>query len=223
MKKVSRVGNASSSCSVVRNIRYGECQKNHAASIGGYAVDGCREFMANGREGTSGALTCAACGCHRNFHRRQDHSEVVCEYSPPPNSNSAHWWLMSDDPQSSIHTYIYIESGICVSSSGYIHICDWSNIFFFLFGFLSVDLPDRRTSILDFLFVLWIYVKLIIRVCFGMLSEWSVLLSSFFFSFLFFFFNVVPFWFPKSSFTEPGKLSGWWSNNNQLINLISSN
>ncbi|KAK2411346.1 Mini zinc finger protein 3 [Trifolium repens] len=51
-------------------IRYGECQKNHAAYSGGYAVDGCTEFMAISSTG-EGALTCAACGCHRNFHKRQ--------------------------------------------------------------------------------------------------------------------------------------------------------
>lgn len=65
-------------------IGYGECQKNHAASIGGYAVDGCREFMASGTEGTTNALICAACGCHRNFHRRKEiAAEVVCESSSP--------------------------------------------------------------------------------------------------------------------------------------------
>lgn len=66
--------------SSIRNIRYVECQKNHAANIGGYAVDGCREFMASGEDGTTAALTCAACGCHRNFHRREvDGGEVVSE------------------------------------------------------------------------------------------------------------------------------------------------
>ncbi|KAK9684554.1 hypothetical protein RND81_10G217800 [Saponaria officinalis] len=64
-------------------VRYGECQKNHAASIGGYAVDGCREFMASGAEGTSSALVCAACSCHRNFHRKEVDTEVVCESSSP--------------------------------------------------------------------------------------------------------------------------------------------
>ncbi|KAH1215723.1 Mini zinc finger protein 2 [Glycine max] len=61
-----------------RTVKYGECQKNHAANVGGYAVDGCREFMASGAtgEGTSAALTCAACGCHRNFHKRQE-TEVL--------------------------------------------------------------------------------------------------------------------------------------------------
>lgn len=44
---------------------YGECRKNHAATAGGYVVDGCTEFMAGGDDG----LKCAACGCHRSFHR----------------------------------------------------------------------------------------------------------------------------------------------------------
>ncbi|URD75071.1 ZF-HD homeobox protein [Musa troglodytarum] len=51
-------------------VRYRECLKNHAVGIGGHAVDGCREFMAAGEEGTLDALRCAACGCHRNFHRK---------------------------------------------------------------------------------------------------------------------------------------------------------
>ncbi|KAK4747291.1 hypothetical protein SAY87_026328 [Trapa incisa] len=68
-------------------VHYGECRKNHAASLGGYATDGCREFMASGEEGTANALSCAACGCHRSFHRRQmDTAEVVCEYTPPSQS-----------------------------------------------------------------------------------------------------------------------------------------
>ncbi|XWS32867.1 hypothetical protein CRYUN_Cryun22dG0027200 [Craigia yunnanensis] len=72
----------------IRSVSYGECQKNHAAGVGGYAVDGCREFMASEVEGTSAALTCAAYGCHRNFHRRVVETEVVCECSSPP-SNGA--------------------------------------------------------------------------------------------------------------------------------------
>ncbi|CAH1422482.1 unnamed protein product [Lactuca virosa] len=72
--------NRTSSASMIQRIRYGECQKNHAANIGGYAVDGCREFMASGEEGTTAALVCAACGCHRSFHRREV-DEVVYEGS----------------------------------------------------------------------------------------------------------------------------------------------
>ena len=72
-----------SSGSAVRTVRHAECQKNHAASLGAYAVDGCREFMASGEEGTNAALSCAACGCHRNFHRREVETEAVCEGSSP--------------------------------------------------------------------------------------------------------------------------------------------
>ncbi|XP_057785523.1 zinc-finger homeodomain protein 5-like [Salvia miltiorrhiza] len=50
-------------------ISYRECLKNHAATIGGNVTDGCGEFMPAGQDGTLQALTCAACTCHRNFHR----------------------------------------------------------------------------------------------------------------------------------------------------------
>ncbi|KAL5221516.1 hypothetical protein ABZP36_026229 [Zizania latifolia] len=51
---------------------YQECLKNHAASLGGHAVDGCGEFMPSPVADPSdpALLMCAACGCHRNFHRR---------------------------------------------------------------------------------------------------------------------------------------------------------
>ncbi|KAA8528337.1 hypothetical protein F0562_035692 [Nyssa sinensis] len=55
--------------------RYRECLKNHAIGIGGQAVDGCGEFMAAGEEGTLDALKCAACNCHRNFHRKDSEGE----------------------------------------------------------------------------------------------------------------------------------------------------
>ncbi|PIN25950.1 hypothetical protein CDL12_01306 [Handroanthus impetiginosus] len=53
------------------SIRYRECLKNHAASTGGHVVDGCGEFMPSGEEGTAEELRCAACDCHRNFHRKE--------------------------------------------------------------------------------------------------------------------------------------------------------
>ncbi|XP_010263641.1 PREDICTED: zinc-finger homeodomain protein 5 [Nelumbo nucifera] len=56
-------------------VRYRECLKNHAASIGGHVVDGCGEFMPSGEEGTPEALKCAACDCHRNFHRKDMEGE----------------------------------------------------------------------------------------------------------------------------------------------------
>ncbi|XP_054803338.1 zinc-finger homeodomain protein 3-like [Prosopis cineraria] len=52
-------------------VKYRECLKNHAASMGGNATDGCGEFMPSGEEGTLEALTCSACQCHRNFHRKE--------------------------------------------------------------------------------------------------------------------------------------------------------
>lgn len=64
-----------------KKVIYKECRKNHAASIGGYAVDGCREFMAAGEEGTSASFKCAACSCHRNFHRKEVENECFCECS----------------------------------------------------------------------------------------------------------------------------------------------
>ncbi|CAN6484578.1 unnamed protein product [Victoria cruziana] len=54
------------------DVVYRECLKNHAASIGGHAVDGCCEFMASSAD----PLKCAACGCHRNFHRREAEGEL---------------------------------------------------------------------------------------------------------------------------------------------------
>jgi ZF-HD class homeobox domain-containing protein len=47
-----------------------ECCKNHASSIGGYALDGCCEFLPAGVEGALEFFKCAACNCHRNFHRK---------------------------------------------------------------------------------------------------------------------------------------------------------
>ncbi|KAG5224645.1 zinc-finger homeodomain protein [Salix suchowensis] len=72
-----------------QSVKYRECMRNHAASIGGHANDGCGEFMPHGDdEGTRDWLTCAACGCHRNFHRRQgsdkrQHRQQLL-LSPPP-------------------------------------------------------------------------------------------------------------------------------------------
>ncbi|XP_047072378.1 zinc-finger homeodomain protein 2-like isoform X2 [Lolium rigidum] len=60
-------------------VRYRECLKNHAVGIGGHAVDGCGEFMAAGEEGSIDALRCAACGCHRNFHRKESDSPTGAE------------------------------------------------------------------------------------------------------------------------------------------------
>ncbi|KAF5183074.1 Zinc-finger homeodomain protein [Thalictrum thalictroides] len=60
----------------ISSVRYRECLKNHAASIGGHVVDGCGEFMPGGEEGTVESLKCAACECHRNFHRKESDGEA---------------------------------------------------------------------------------------------------------------------------------------------------
>ncbi|KAK7406705.1 hypothetical protein VNO78_08335 [Psophocarpus tetragonolobus] len=79
------------------SIRYRECLRNHAASMGSHVVDGCGEFMASGEEGTPESLRCAACECHRNFHRKEVEGEVqpqaqhVSNYhSYYPNKHNGH-------------------------------------------------------------------------------------------------------------------------------------
>ncbi|KAL5558034.1 hypothetical protein UlMin_034245 [Ulmus minor] len=67
-------------------VRYRECLKNHAASIGGNVFDGCGEFMPSGEEGSLEALKCAACQCHRNFHRKEVDGET--QYSPSSRRSS---------------------------------------------------------------------------------------------------------------------------------------
>ncbi|CAH8384991.1 unnamed protein product [Eruca vesicaria subsp. sativa] len=68
-------------------VTYKECLKNHAAATGGHALDGCGEFMPSPSSTPSDptSLKCAACGCHRNFHRR-DHTSAVPPPSLPPSS-----------------------------------------------------------------------------------------------------------------------------------------
>ncbi|XP_040382519.1 zinc-finger homeodomain protein 10-like [Oryza brachyantha] len=68
---------------------YRECLKNHAASLGGHAVDGCGEFMPSPAADAADpcSLKCAACGCHRNFHRRLPEappSPPLLALPPPP-------------------------------------------------------------------------------------------------------------------------------------------
>ncbi|CAA7395668.1 unnamed protein product [Spirodela intermedia] len=67
--------------------QYRECMHNHAASLGTYATDGCGEFMPDMASG--GGLHCAACGCHRNFHRKYVALELAEGGAPPPLSSPA--------------------------------------------------------------------------------------------------------------------------------------
>jgi ZF-HD class homeobox domain-containing protein len=52
--------------------------------MGAHVLDGCGEFMPSPGD-ASAALLCAACGCHRSFHRR----EPVVVASPTPSPASA--------------------------------------------------------------------------------------------------------------------------------------
>ncbi|XP_022740152.1 zinc-finger homeodomain protein 6-like [Durio zibethinus] len=85
-------GPTSTTISSTPLIRYRECLKNHAASMGGHVVDGCGEFMPSGEEDTPEALKCAACECHRNFHRKEINGEsqytLSCYYTFNPNKNN---------------------------------------------------------------------------------------------------------------------------------------
>jgi ZF-HD class homeobox domain-containing protein len=73
-------------------VRYHECLHNHAAALGGHVVDGCGEFMPG-----DDALKCAACGCHRSFHRKDDGSQLLHPaptaplLMPPPHPSYPHY------------------------------------------------------------------------------------------------------------------------------------
>ncbi|XP_058773222.1 zinc-finger homeodomain protein 10-like [Vicia villosa] len=71
---------------VVAAVTYKECLKNHVATLGGHALDGCCEFMPSptATSDDPASIKCAACGCHRNFHRREPEEPIstVFEYQP---------------------------------------------------------------------------------------------------------------------------------------------
>ncbi|OMO87589.1 hypothetical protein CCACVL1_08922 [Corchorus capsularis] len=73
---VAPISVGSNAAKPTSSVRYRECLKNHAANIGGNVYDGCGEFMPCGEEGTLEALKCAACDCHRNFHRKEVDGET---------------------------------------------------------------------------------------------------------------------------------------------------
>ncbi|CAN1814108.1 Zinc-finger homeodomain protein 6 [Linum perenne] len=63
-------------------VRYKECMKNHAAASGRHVVDGCGEFMPRADDDSPAALRCAACDCHRSFHRQE--IDMPPPIPPPP-------------------------------------------------------------------------------------------------------------------------------------------
>ncbi|KAL2347415.1 hypothetical protein Fmac_001415 [Flemingia macrophylla] len=89
---------SSNGASAAGKARYRECLKNHAVGIGGHALDGCGEFMAAGAEGTLDALKCAACNCHRNFHRKETDAVAfsgepyLLAHHPPPTPQFAGYY-----------------------------------------------------------------------------------------------------------------------------------
>ncbi|KAI3408460.1 ZF-HD dimerization-type domain-containing protein, partial [Psidium guajava] len=68
----------------MQRVTYNECLHNHAARMGKYMVDGCSEYSPKSH---STDLLCAACGCHRNYHRKVtiidlEMTEASGKYSP---------------------------------------------------------------------------------------------------------------------------------------------
>ncbi|KAE8811520.1 zinc-finger homeodomain 1 [Hordeum vulgare] len=65
----------------VKEVRYKECGRNLVPASGGHVVDGCREWMPliDCNPADPFSYKCAACGCHRNFHRQE-----TTEIPPPP-------------------------------------------------------------------------------------------------------------------------------------------
>ncbi|KAE8681294.1 Zinc-finger homeodomain protein 11 [Hibiscus syriacus] len=90
-------------------LSYKECLKNHAASLGGHALDGCGEFMPSPSATPTdpSSLKCAACGCHRNFHRRDP--AFIHRLPPPPNGSSSPSPTHSPTPPSPV-PYSYYTS-----------------------------------------------------------------------------------------------------------------
>ncbi|XP_069149151.1 zinc-finger homeodomain protein 4-like [Solanum lycopersicum] len=63
-------------------VKYLECRHNYAARSNGYVLDGCGEFCPTVALQTPESFICAACHCHRNFHRKVE-VEVEDEAESP--------------------------------------------------------------------------------------------------------------------------------------------
>ncbi|XP_022934049.1 zinc-finger homeodomain protein 9-like [Cucurbita moschata] len=123
-------------------VVYKECLKNHAASLGAHALDGCGEFMPSSTATASDptSLKCAACGCHRNFHRREPEDSIatpttthIIEYQPhhrhhpPPPAANRSPSSASPPPISSSyypsapHMLLALSGGLPENASGGFH------------------------------------------------------------------------------------------------------
>ncbi|CAA0834954.1 Zinc-finger homeodomain protein 2 [Striga hermonthica] len=80
-------------------VMFKDCQHNHAAQAQGFTLDGCGLFEPNGPNATPESLFCAACGCHRNFHRRVE-VDLPHNYSTQNvNPTSPHHQPSDEQPQ----------------------------------------------------------------------------------------------------------------------------
>ncbi|KVI09119.1 ZF-HD homeobox protein, Cys/His-rich dimerization domain-containing protein [Cynara cardunculus var. scolymus] len=77
LKKEEPMRSANSSNNVRIRVWYGVCQKNQAAAVGGYALDGCLEFMASDAEGTEEPEIL--------FRKNMSRMKVVILKNPPNN------------------------------------------------------------------------------------------------------------------------------------------
>jgi ZF-HD homeobox protein with Cys/His-rich dimerization domain len=68
----------SNGSSAIMFVANQERMMNQAINIRRHALDGCGEFMPRGNEGNH-VYICEASGCHRCFHMREIHIEVVFE------------------------------------------------------------------------------------------------------------------------------------------------
>ncbi|XP_022872076.1 zinc-finger homeodomain protein 2-like [Olea europaea var. sylvestris] len=82
----------------LRKPRYKQCLENHTVGIDGHAVDGCIEFMAVGANGSLDALKCAACNCHRNFHRKETEGAVGFSFHHHHHQNQQQQLLLTHHP-----------------------------------------------------------------------------------------------------------------------------
>uniref|UniRef100_A0A7N0UPS1 ZF-HD dimerization-type domain-containing protein n=1 Tax=Kalanchoe fedtschenkoi TaxID=63787 RepID=A0A7N0UPS1_KALFE len=99
LRRLNVSGEGGSSGGRRRVVRYRECLKNHAVGIGGHALDGCGEFIAAGDDGTLESLTCAACSCHRNFHRKETDGESAFH----PNAQFSPYYHHRSPPPGFLH------------------------------------------------------------------------------------------------------------------------
>ncbi|CAL9072920.1 zinc-finger homeodomain protein 5-like [Musa acuminata AAA Group] len=110
------------------STRYGECLRNHAAAIGGHVVDGCGEFMPSGEPDTPEAFNCAACGCHRSFHRRD--GDGGTNAAGPYYHSTTRLPVLLPPPHPHHHQKQFHLSGFCSpsaavpGSSGFIQFCN---------------------------------------------------------------------------------------------------